>query len=224
MAYKWLPLVGLAAVLGGAGLLYTGLSGNAAPNRLAAPPALEQNAPQLDTGGSVSSNPQTFDQAAQMQNNTNSTSGTDTAPSAQEQRTPAPDFTVIDADGNEVSLSALRGKPVVLNFWASWCPPCKGEMPDFEQAYLTHGENIQFMMVNLTDGERETTTSAKDYLSAQGYTMPAYFDVGGSAALTYRVYSIPSTYFINADGEIVSYALGALDAASLEQGITLLQG
>lgn len=68
----------------------------------------------------------------------------------------APDFIMTDADGNEVSLSDFIGKPIVLNFWATWCSPCKSELPTFDAAYATYGEDVQFIMLNLTDGYRET--------------------------------------------------------------------
>ena len=74
----------------------------------------------------------------------------------QEETTPnyeAPDFTVVDIDGNEHKLSEFEGKPVVLNFWASWCGPCKSEMPDFDEAYKKYKDEIHFLMVNLTDDQ-----------------------------------------------------------------------
>lgn len=64
----------------------------------------------------------------------------------------APDFTVIDSKGKQTKLSDHIGKPIVLNFWASWCPPCKSEMPDFNEIYLEKGNEISFMMINMTDG------------------------------------------------------------------------
>ena len=72
----------------------------------------------------------------------------------------APNFTVQDADGNAVQLSDFRGKPVVLNFWASWCPPCKGEMPDFEAMYKIYSPDVQFMMVRGGAGSRGKNTGA----------------------------------------------------------------
>ena len=131
----------------------------------------------------------------------------------------ARDFTVQDIDGNDVKLSEQFGKPLVVNFWASWCPPCKEEMPDFDSVYQEMGEQVTFMMVNLVDGSRETLETATDYITANGYTFPIYFDINQDAAYTYTITSIPTTLFINAKGEIVTSAVGAIDAEVLKQGI-----
>lgn len=134
----------------------------------------------------------------------------------------APDFTVYDADGNPLTLSSLRGKPVIVNFWASWCSPCKAEMPDFEKAYKTYGDDIQFLIINMTDGDRETVESAKAYIDSVGYTFPVYYDTQLEAAYAYGVYSIPATYFINADGYCIAYANSMLDLETLERGIGMI--
>ncbi len=133
--------------------------------------------------------------------------------------TKAFDFTVYDEDGTAFKLSDFEGKPVVLNFWASWCGPCKSEMPDFEEAYEKYGENIHFLMVNMTDGYQETVESAKKMITDSGYTFPVYFDTDLEAAKAYSVYSIPATYFIDRDGYMTAYAQGALDKATLQKGI-----
>lgn len=136
----------------------------------------------------------------------------------------APDFTVYDIDGNAVSLSDFIGKPVIINFWASWCGPCKMEMPEFEEKYNELGDDIQFLMVNLTDGNRETIDTAAAYIEESGYTFPVYFDTDQDAAYTYGVYSIPSTYFIGADGSAVAMAQGAIDGTVLDRGISMIYG
>ncbi|MCR5135255.1 MAG: TlpA family protein disulfide reductase [Clostridiales bacterium] len=146
----------------------------------------------------------------------------------------APDFTVYDADGNKVALSDFKGEPVVVNFWASWCPPCKAELPDFEAAYQEVGikeaadadgadsdsaEAVRFLMVNLTDGQRETLDTAGKFIADEGYTFPVYFDTDLDAAYTYGINSIPMTMFIDADGNVQDYAIGMIDEQTLRSGI-----
>lgn len=135
----------------------------------------------------------------------------------------APDFTMTNASGEEIKLSDFFDKPVVLNFWASWCGPCKSEMPHFEDAYQKYGEDINFVIVNLTDGARETVEAASDFIEEQGYTFPLYFDTNTEGAVTYGTYSIPVTYFIGADGVPVAQANGALDAETLQKGLDMIQ-
>lgn len=134
----------------------------------------------------------------------------------------APDFTVTDEEGKEVALSDFIGKPVILNFWASWCGPCKSEMPDFDEAYGKYGNDIQFMMVNLTDNSHETVEAAKDFIKEQGYAFPVFYDTKMEASDTYTVFSIPVTYFIDSEGNIVAHGSGALDRESLQTGIDML--
>ena len=136
-------------------------------------------------------------------------------------RVQAPDFTVYDVDGNPVKLSDYFGKPIVLNFWASWCGPCKMEMPDFEEKYKELGEQVQFLMVNLTDGQ-DTVESASAFIEEQGYTFPVLYDTSSQAAYTYGVYSIPTTYFIDAEGNGIAQASGAIDGETLQMGIDMI--
>lgn len=134
----------------------------------------------------------------------------------------APDFVVYDENGNEVRLYDYIGKPIVLNFWASWCGPCKMEMPDFNEQYLQLGDEIHFLMINMTDGARETISTASAFVQEQGYKFPVFYDTTGSAAMTYGAYSLPTTFFIDAQGHAIAQAVGAIDAATLQQGINMI--
>jgi thiol-disulfide isomerase/thioredoxin len=134
----------------------------------------------------------------------------------------APDFLVYDENGNEVHLYDYIGKPIVLNFWASWCGPCKMEMPDFNERYLQLGDEIHFLMINMTDGARETISIASAFIAEQGYQFPVFYDTTGSAAMTYGAYSLPTTFFIDAQGHAIAQAVGAIDADTLQQGIDMI--
>ena len=130
----------------------------------------------------------------------------------------APDFTVLNEKVDELKLSDYFGKPIVLNFWATWCGYCVEEMPDFDRAYKEHPE-VQFLMVNATDGVRETTEKAKQFLEEKGFTFPVVYDTQQSAVYAYYVTGFPSTYFIDAEGSMVTYFNGMLSYENLIKGI-----
>ena len=190
----------LAVLIGGAYVLYGRLSAGAGADNLSV-----QTPPPAQTPGETGA-PQ--DSAAPEE----------TEPPKVE----APDFTVVDADGTEVKLSDYVGKPIVLNFWASWCSPCKSEMPEFNAAWEELDGEVQFLMVNMTDGARETVESAREYVEGEGFTFPVLFDTKSEAAIAYSAYSLPTTYFIDAEGYVTARAVGAIDGETLQKGLDLI--
>ncbi len=147
--------------------------------------------------------------------------GSEETSATEEKRSPALDFTAYDRDGKAVRLSDHFGKPIVLNFWASWCGPCKSEMPEFDAKYKELGEEVIFLMVNMTDG-RETQAKAQAYLDEMGFSFPVLFDLDSSAAIIWQVYSLPTTYFIDRQGNVAAYAKGAIDGDTLQRGIDMI--
>ena len=130
---------------------------------------------------------------------------TDTDTDVDDNRVQAPNITILDYNGNEVALDSLKGKPIVLNFWASWCPPCKAEMPDFEEAYQLYGDEVLFVMVSHLAWGNDTVERAKAFYEQSGYTFPVYFDAKSEGYEKYGINGIPQTFFIDKDGYIQSY-------------------
>ncbi len=143
-------------------------------------------------------------------------------PPAQTEDYPARDFLLTSWEGEKVTLKDFAGKPVVLNFWASWCPPCQSEMPYFQEAFLEHGEEVSFIMADLVDGGRETESAARRFIAEKGYTFPVYFDPATRAASDYGVMSIPTTFFIDGQGIVRAFHLGAMSREMLEEEIQAL--
>lgn len=143
---------------------------------------------------------------------------------AENEKAMAPDMIVYDRDGKEVHLSDYIGKPIVLNFWASWCGPCQMEMPDFNEKYQELGEEVQFLMINMTDGSRETVEKASAFIEEQGYGFPVFYDTEFEAANTYGASSLPTTFFIDAQGKVTAQAKGAIDSDTLQRGIDMITG
>ena len=120
------------------------------------------------------------------------------------------DCTVYTADGRNVALSSLLDKPVVVNFWATWCPFCVEEFPELQKAFEDYGDKVNFAMVNYTDGVRETVETASAYIAENGYTFPVYYDLDSSALDNYGVYSFPTTLIFAPDGSQAFRYSGAL--------------
>ena len=129
----------------------------------------------------------------------------------------AKNFTAYDDAGNPVTLRDMRGKPTVVNFFASWCGPCKMEMPYFETCYLEYGEQVNFMMVNLCAFGNDTKENGKKLVEEGGWTFPVYFDSDGDAAMGYAIRSMPTTIFVSADGELKGRHTGMIPEETLRR-------
>ena len=129
----------------------------------------------------------------------------------------APDFKFTDAEGKSVSLSDLRGKSIMLNFWATWCGPCKYEMPLIED--LAHDkEKAEKGLILLTINSGESADTVRRFMKEQGFSFPVLLDIQKSITRAYNVRAIPTTFFIGQDGIISKIKLGAfMNESELEQ-------
>ena len=132
----------------------------------------------------------------------------------------APDVEIFDADGNSIMLSSFYGKPVVLNFWATWCGPCKSEMPGFDRLYNKYKDRINFVMLNVSDNEK----TASAFLEENEYGFPVYYDKTQIASYTYGASSIPLTFVLYEGGEVYGYQIGVLPEEALEAAIKTVLG
>lgn len=134
-------------------------------------------------------------------------------------KTKAIDFKLKDLDGNEVSLSSLKGKKVFLNFWATWCPPCKAEMPEIEKLYQeTKDSDLVILAVDIG----ENLNTVKPFINENKYNFKVLLDYDQSVASQYNIASIPTSYFIDADGNIVSTHIGAMTLDQMKSYIESL--
>lgn len=119
----------------------------------------------------------------------------------------APDFTLQTLDGQTVKLSDLRGKAVLINFWASWCPPCKAEMPAIQQVYDEYREK-GLVVLAIDAADQDTLASAQAFLAANQLTFPVPLDANGETTRLYKVNSFPTTFFVGPDGIIYDVVVG----------------
>lgn len=149
---------------------------------------------------------------------------TETSEDPGAKRQEAIDVTFYDSEGKAVKLSDYYGKPVVMNFWATWCGYCKEEMPDFQEVYEEYKDKVEFLFINSTDGSRETREKAETYLQEQGYTIPAFYDEDLDAVYTYSVNSLPTTMLLDKQGRVAAYAPGLVGKEALANALDALLG
>ena len=126
-----------------------------------------------------------------------------------------------DQYGNEHTLSQYRGKTVFLNFWATWCPPCRGEMPHIEELYEEYGENngevIILTVVAPNLGREGSEEDIISFLNENNYNFPVVMDFGGEMIYKYDISGFPTTFIINGEGEVVQKVIGAMDKKSMDK-------
>lgn len=139
-------------------------------------------------------------------------------PPAPKKEHPAPDFTLARLDGGSLSLAELRGTPVILNFWASWCGPCRLEMPHLEEASTKHGEDLVVLGVNLTQRENNLD-DVPAFVDEFGLTFPVVLDEDGEVAKLYQVRGQPASVFIDAKGIVQTVFHGPVTQKFIEERI-----
>ncbi|MCL6573598.1 MAG: redoxin domain-containing protein [Bacillus sp. (in: Bacteria)] len=132
----------------------------------------------------------------------------------------AADFSLKTVDGKDTKLSTYKGKKVILNFWATWCPPCKAEMPHMENFYEENQVNdVVILAVNLTAGETKQSNVLK-FIKDYGLTFPVLMDTDGNVGNMYQAISIPTTYIIDTKGIIQQKIVGPMSKKTMETVIS----
>jgi peroxiredoxin len=126
--------------------------------------------------------------------------------------TSAPDFTLPNLNDQPITLSELRGKPTIINFWTTWCPPCNEELPALQATYTKHHQEVNLLAVSV----REEKTTVQPFAQEKGLTFPILLDTNGRVMKMYQVQGYPTTVFLDAEGMIVNRHIGSLDEATIE--------
>lgn len=136
----------------------------------------------------------------------------------------APDFELTTLDGAVVKLSDLQGKKVILNFWATWCGPCKQEMPDMEAFYKKHKGDVEVLAVNYTASEgADGPEKVRQFAEENGITFPILLDKEITVTTTYKVITIPTSYFIDTKGVIQDKFVGPMTVKDMEKKVAKLK-
>jgi len=123
------------------------------------------------------------------------------------QRTEPRDFTLQLLSGGNAALSSYRGNVVILNFWATWCPPCRAEMPSMETLYQRYrNQGLEILAVDI----RETTNTVRQFISTNGFSFPVLLDLDGRVSVNYGVEAIPTTYIIDREGKMIGRIVGSI--------------
>jgi len=131
----------------------------------------------------------------------------------------APDFELLNLNGEAVKLSDFVGKKVILNYWATWCPPCRAEMPHMEKFYKDNEKDVVVLAVNLTNTEKNRD-NVSDFVKDFGLTFPIVMDEEGDVSSTYQVIAYPTSYIIDSQGIIQEVFQGAINYDIMEKAIS----
>ena len=134
----------------------------------------------------------------------------------------ATDFLFTDRSGNEYRLSDFYGKPIVINFFATWCGPCMNEMPGINELSLQYQDQVNFLIINLTSSESISPEEVFTFLSNNGYSFPLYFDTLDQGTTAYNIDAIPLSVFISEDGHVVGTNVGSLEKDQMQELIEKL--
>lgn len=177
-----------------------------------------------DVGGNKSKSPDATSNSASVQDAKSDSAEVSTNTDQGQQLTAglekgnlAPDFELVSIDGKAIKLSSLRGKKVIVNFWATWCPPCRLEMPEMEKFYSKHkNEGIEILAVNLIKAEK-SRADVPAFIKAYSTTFPVLLDENSDAARLYNVSSIPASFIVDTQGVIREKIVGPMTYDSMEK-------
>ncbi|MDR0137486.1 redoxin domain-containing protein [Metabacillus idriensis] len=127
-----------------------------------------------------------------------------------------PQFELEMLNGENVQLDNVKGKKVMVNFWATWCPPCEAEMPEMQKLQNEHQDNLIVLAVNMTNAEK-SREDVESFISKRKLTFPVALDKDGRVSVQYEVYSYPTTYFLDEEGNIMNISRGAMTKETMEK-------
>ena len=131
-----------------------------------------------------------------------------------------PEFNLEMLNGEQVRLEDVKGKKVMINFWATWCPPCEAEMPEMEKLQKEQGDRVIVLAVNMTNAEK-SIKDVESFISKRNLTFPVALDKDGRVSVQYEVYSYPTTYFLDEEGNILNISRGAMTKETMEKMLEL---
>ena len=220
-----IALAALVIVVALGFLAYDALAGMAKSSQSAAvtaPAAAASQSGASASAGSASADPSAANGESASTNSDTATNPSD-ASAEQLPRLTDYDATVYTENGDARTLTQIAdGKPLVINFWATWCPFCIEEMGDFQQIFNDYEGRVSFAFIDCVDGSRETVDDGAKWLFENGYTLPAYYDTTSEAVYSYGASALPTTVLVAANGDIMDITPGRIDATLVRDALDKL--